>query len=215
MSSALPAIATATLPASYEQAKTALAACERIDECKTWADKAMALASYAKQADDDTLHRLATRISARAVRRCGELLKEFQSPGGRPAKTSAGTDTSFSQRNAATEAGLSKRQEVTAVRVANVPALEFEEAVEAEHPASVTRLAELGKSARPAPPGFRAATHAIGTVKEFAAFCDGHAAEFVAGGVYGYEIPKIRAHVATIEAWLVLFLAHLNPEAKC
>jgi hypothetical protein len=84
-----------------------------------------ALASYAKQADDTTLHDFAVRISSRAIKRCGELLQTFQSPGGRPSKTSDGADTSFSQRDAAQQAGLSKRQEVTAVRVANVPAEEF------------------------------------------------------------------------------------------
>lgn len=45
-----------------------------------------ALASYAKQADDDTLRKQADRIQARAVRRCGELLKQFDGKGG-PLKT--------------------------------------------------------------------------------------------------------------------------------
>jgi len=71
-------IASARLPATYEQAKTALASCERIDECKTWANKAEALASYAKMADDDSLRRLSDRIQARAVRRMGELLQQFR-----------------------------------------------------------------------------------------------------------------------------------------
>lgn len=99
-----------------------MANCVSLDECKDWADKAEALASYAKQADDDTLRRQADRIQARAIRRCGELLKQFD---GRPAnaeKQSDGADTLISQRQAADEAGLSKHQQVTAVRVANVPA---------------------------------------------------------------------------------------------
>src|SRR5688500_11629904 len=89
----LPSIADATLPASYEHAKAALVACDRIDECKSWADKAQALASYAKQADDDTLHRLATRISARAVRRCGELLKDFDGRGSHRKSIAPGTSS--------------------------------------------------------------------------------------------------------------------------
>jgi hypothetical protein len=36
----------------------ALAECERIDECKDWANRADALASYAKQAGHDTLLRI-------------------------------------------------------------------------------------------------------------------------------------------------------------
>jgi hypothetical protein len=42
-----------------------------------------ALASYAKQSEDETLMKLAMRIRARAVRRCGELLKTFQNQGAR------------------------------------------------------------------------------------------------------------------------------------
>jgi len=72
----LPRLTAAKLPLAYESAKEALATCERIDECKDWADKMAALASYAKQADDKSLEVAATRIRARAIRRCGELLAE-------------------------------------------------------------------------------------------------------------------------------------------
>ena len=77
----------ARLPASYEAARNALSNCATVDECKTWADKAAAIAAYAKMADDTALHDMATRIQGRAVRRCGELLQQFHSPGGRPPKT--------------------------------------------------------------------------------------------------------------------------------
>ncbi|MCK9543966.1 MAG: hypothetical protein M0R03_18255 [Novosphingobium sp.] len=43
----------------------------------------------------------------------------------------------MSQREAAEQAGLSKRQQVTAVRVANVPDEVFEEAVESDTPPTV------------------------------------------------------------------------------
>jgi hypothetical protein len=69
--------------------------------------------------------KLATRIQARAIRRCGELLKEFE-----PAKNQydAQADGGLSRTQAAEEAGLSERQQKTAVRVANVPKEEFEPA---------------------------------------------------------------------------------------
>ena len=35
----VPTITDAPLPRRYEMAKTALAECERIDECKDWSDK--------------------------------------------------------------------------------------------------------------------------------------------------------------------------------
>jgi hypothetical protein len=146
----LPNVARASLPKTYQGAKNALAKCIQVDECKKWKDKAQALASYAKQSQDDDLLQLARRIQARAVRRCGELLGEIErsEKGGRPKKNGAGTDT-VSHRQAARHAGLSKRQQTDARRVANIPASRFETLVEGKHPPTITVLAEEGKKPRP------------------------------------------------------------------
>ena len=117
--SGLPSVHNAKLPKMYEGAKEALAECSRIDECADWANKAEALASYAKQAGDESLRKTADRIQARAIRRCGELLKEI-----RPAKNqhevkvraSGGAPTSRTQ--AAKDAGLSRDQRVAALPAA-------------------------------------------------------------------------------------------------
>jgi hypothetical protein len=213
---ALPSIATASLPATYERAKVALSICDRIDECKDWADKTAALASYAKQADDPTLHNFATRISARAIRRCGELLQQFQTgpDGGRPKGNGTGNDT-VSQREAAAHAGMSKRQEVTAVRVASVPTEEFEAAVESDDPPTITRLAELGAKSQPkAPEKFPEATHIIGVLHELAAFCAEHPPAQVGLAVLPHEVKSLRADAEALDAWLREFLNHL-PEATC
>ena len=77
-----PLVAKARLPKSCQEAKKVLAKCERVDECARWADKAAAIASYARQADDFELENYAKRIRARAVRRCGELLRAFDARGG-------------------------------------------------------------------------------------------------------------------------------------
>jgi hypothetical protein len=144
----MPALVEAAkLPASYEFARDALAKCERVDECQKWADKAKALASYAKQAEDESLHHYADRIKARAVRRGGELLAKIKpSKGGRPFKeiTRAGADPSYSRNAAAAAAGVSPRQQKTMLRVAAVPAAEFERQVESERPPTVTALAQQG-----------------------------------------------------------------------
>lgn len=143
--------AKASLPRSYEAAKTALAECLSIDECKDWADKAAALASYAKQANDEEMMRQATRIRDRAIRRCGELLKQVDGRGGDTGKSVDDRTFAQTQRNAADAAGMSKHQQVQAVRVANVPAAEFERQVESPTPPTVTTLAEQGKKAAPKP----------------------------------------------------------------
>src|SRR5258708_11832120 len=86
---------------------------------------------------------LADRIQARAVRRMGELLKQFDAQGRRSdQQLSEGTHTKLSQREVAENAGISKHQQVQAVRVANIPEDKFEAAIEQPKPATVTTLAE-------------------------------------------------------------------------
>jgi hypothetical protein len=122
------------LPRTYEAAKSALAQCANLDECQQWADKAAALASYARQANDDQLEKMALRIRARAVRRCGELLKQFDARGGDRTKTVGTVSSAPTQRQAAEHA----------VRVANVPEPEFTRQVESAAPPTITALAQQG-----------------------------------------------------------------------
>jgi hypothetical protein len=142
----------ARLPQSYEAAKQALAACEQIDECQTWADKMAALASYARQAEDETLLKHAMRIQGRAVRRAGDLLKVIDARPQNAAKQTVGAHGLFSQREAAEKAGMSEHQQLQAVRVASIPADEFEALIETVKPPTVTALAERGKKSRTMPP---------------------------------------------------------------
>jgi hypothetical protein len=81
---------------------------------------------------------MAVRIQARAIKRCGELLKTFSKGDGRPPKNGAATGPVSTQRSAARDAGLSKRQEKQAVNVADVPKDTFEELVESDKPRTVT-----------------------------------------------------------------------------
>ena len=117
--------ANANLPVTYAQARNALADCQAVDECKTWADKAAALASYARQANDSELLKMATRIRDRAIRRAGELLVEVEpQPGARTDREpSGGAPTRFT---VAMDAGMSRDQAVTAIRVARVADEDFE-----------------------------------------------------------------------------------------
>jgi len=202
-------IATAKLPATYEAAKQALANCASIDECRDWANKAEALASYARQADDPALFAMAKRIQARAVRRAGEVLRQIDGKG-RNQHSEGGAAADTTQREAAEAAGMSKRQQVTAVRIANIPEDKFDEAVEGEAPPTITALSGMGKNSRPIPEGFREATQLLGTVRRFSEFCSSNNPELVAGGVLPSEVHKIRNHVSTIDAWLDRFVVNLK-----
>src|SRR5258707_10251828 len=70
------------LPVTYVEAKSKIAVCARIDECKSWADKAVALKSYAKQMKDRSLINMAQKIMDRAVKRGGELLQQVKAQKG-------------------------------------------------------------------------------------------------------------------------------------
>lgn len=169
--------ANARLPHTYESAKVALANCVNVDECKDWADKAAALASYAKQANDDELMKQATRIRDRAIRRAGELLKQIEpNKGGRPPETREGDHPSFSRKEAASDAGFSSHQAKQAVRVANVPERDFERQVESDKPPTISQLAMQGiKRPQPIidlkgrdPSEFNRALHFVGEFEQIA-----------------------------------------------
>jgi hypothetical protein len=165
--------ASASLPQSYEAAKRALTQCVEIDECKDWADKAAALASYAKQADDDQLERMATRIRGRAVRRAGELLKQIEPVHKGNSNTTYPSDmvghVAKSRSEMAREAGFSEHQQTQAVRVASIPQEDFERQIESEKPPTISQLASQGIKPRPLvdlkgrdPKHFNAAMHFVG-----------------------------------------------------
>lgn len=145
-------IRSAPLPASYEEARNALAKCEHTDECQDWADKMAALASYARQAKDDFLLIKARRIQLRAIERGGELLSQVKAAPGRPPKIREGDRPILGREAAATDAGLSEHQRKTMLRVAAVPDDVREQMIEAAR--TVSELAERGtkrKAVKPEP----------------------------------------------------------------
>lgn len=211
----LPSVSHAKLPATYIAAQKALAECSRIDECHDWANKAEALASYAKQAKDDQLRKMAERIQARAIRRCGVLLKQIPPKKGGDQK-STGRSRPIDRKTAATDAGLSDRQRKTALRVASVPEPDFERQVESELPPTVSKLAEQGTKPRlldlgsSKPKDFALATQALATLRRFAEFCGKHDAAAVAAGVRPSEAATARQNVRAIDSWLDQFVTRIE-----
>lgn len=225
--------ASARLPQTYENAKTALANCATIDECIEWSSKAEALASYAKQANDDELMKYAVRIRDRAIRRCGELLKQIEpGKGGRPLKNSGDKRPSFegwvpgtdpnaqsldgwvpgTRKDAADAAGLSEYQKKQALRVANVPASDFEKQVESPTPPTVTALAEQGKKPAKAPkpvidlkgrdPGeFNRALHFVGAFEGYQRDIEKIDADAILPILTDSERDRIRTAIAAIDAF--------------
>lgn len=213
----LPSIPNASLPEVYRSATEALSRCADIDEVKEWADRALALASYARQAQDKTLVTLAMRIRARAIRRAGELMKVFQADTTANLKHYRGEvdHPPMSQRQAASAVGFSEHQEKQARRVAEIPVAEFERMVDSESPPTISTLADIGRKelSRPKPPGFAAATQAIGQLHEFAAFCRKSNPQTIAGGIEAHEAARVRADVSVIDGWLDQLIVHLTGES--
>jgi len=206
----IPGVRNAKLPAVYVEAQKALAACQKIDECKAWADKAAAIASYAKQAQDQTLMDTATRIKARAIRRCGEILKEMKKSQGERTDRPKGGAPPRSRRARAQAAGLSRDQERDALRVASIPQKDFERAVESNSPPTLTALSEAGKReaanreylTSPKPPGFKHATALLGTLRDFTEFCNKADAALVAEALSKREAKRVLRDMETITTWL-------------
>ena len=203
---ALPAVATAPLPATYEAAKRALEQCVALDECKMWANRAEAMASYARQMSDDALLKMSMRIQARATDRCGELVREI-----RPAKNQhdidAGGGAPTGRFQAARRAGLSRDQTVTALRVNNVPRDEFERLVESDDPPTITKLAEIGTNHHEylqgrAPDDFAAATPFIGLAKEFLDEARGIDLDRVSRGLTDDERDEARTNYNSVITWI-------------
>jgi hypothetical protein len=194
------------LPVTYVAAKKALAECARVDECQEWANKAAALSSYARQAKDESLRRMADRIQARATRRCGELLKQVPAGrGGWPAKNSDSQIVTPTRKAAAEDAGLNRGQAVRAINLANVPEATFEKLVESEDPPAMHRIAELGVNHRTDTPPLD-----VSAVRKFARFCGSTDAASFAASVTDPDMKKeLTALIGEIDSWLDQFVTQL------
>ena len=146
----LPEVKNAPLPETYKAAKRELSNCSKIDECKSWANKAEALKSYAKQMQDDELEKMCQRIKLRAIKRAGELLEELESQRGKRTdlEPTVAADRKYQTRGqAAKDAGLSERQQRDAINIARAP--NADEIIEQDPPPTVAALAEQGKKKEP------------------------------------------------------------------
>jgi hypothetical protein len=174
-------------------------------------------------AGDHSLRLLADRIQARAVRRMGELLRQFDGRGDHMKKD--GNVLFLTQKQAAERAQISERQRKTAVCVANIPENTFEAAVESEKPATVTKLAEMGRAGRKNKTAAQLDEisddmldeisddmRADNIIEILAELRDGTAAvspETVAAGVRDSEVHDALADVEPIRVWLDRYVAAL------
>lgn len=204
-------IADAPLPVNYKAACIAVSECQKVDECKSWADKAEALRSYARQIRDETLEKTAKRIRGRALRRAGELLEEFDGrPNNAAKKQSGGAPTLISKRDAAAEAGLSKDQQNDATRIARIPQDEFDTMLESDDPPSTTEMAMHRMMTRDVPEGYQDATHFAGAIRALLKQVENVDPAIVAAAFGEHERQDIIHSSGRAVEWLVDFLEKAN-----
>jgi hypothetical protein len=198
--------ADAPVPVKYEAACRAISECDRIDECKDWSNKAAALATYAKQANDDSLRVMAVRIQARAYRRMGELLKQIPAgEGARGGKRQEGTLPPLTRTQAATDAGLSEHKRKTALRIASVPEREFDRQIETASPPTATQLAAQGTTQRPRSTSRPETGQELLRFAEFCAETD----PSIATTMDAESAEACRRCVAIVDRWLDAFVTQL------
>ena len=201
---------SAQLPKTYETAKSALAQCQAIDECKDWADKAAALASYARQSEDLELEKMAARIRDRAMRRAGELAKLMMQPQGRPEKDEVNR-IFISKEKVKEVSGFSDHQLRTALNVASIPQADFDQQVESNNPPTLTELARQGTQKREAPDpqtwlqgrsaqDFNAILHLMSTIEEYAKEADTWPLNRLLGEMTDKERQEVRRWITRIDA---------------
>ena len=113
--------------AKYEQAKSAVALCVKVDEAKDIHDKAEALRVYAVQANDPELETWAAEIKIRARRRIGELSAAIEPAQGQRTDKLLPPGGRSSKSEALRAAGLSVQVAHRCEQIAAIPEREFEQ----------------------------------------------------------------------------------------
>jgi hypothetical protein len=108
----------------YEEARAALALCVRVDEVKTWQDKAAGMAAYAKQANDPELLVYAQKIRLQAQRRAGEILIKTAETGERFGRSHP--RSSPTGRSTLEKLGITYKQSMQWQRIAKLATKDFD-----------------------------------------------------------------------------------------
>lgn len=151
------------LPVEYERACQALAECLTLDEAKYWANKADALAAWARIYHDDKCQRDAKALKLLAYRRMGEIASELR-PGKRVAFGRGYGNFSGSapgQNALLREQGLTKEQSRHVQGIAKIDKPIFDQAVSSKKPPAPTTLIRnaLGEN-----PEWQQFSHALSAV---------------------------------------------------
>ena len=210
-------IPNAIVPVVFAEAMRALVACRSIDESKHWADKADALAAWAKIYKNDEAAREAKRLKLHAYRRMGKLAEELKPTERRfrhPGRGGAGSVSLLRQ------SGLSGIQAIAARRVASLQSEDFQREVRRKSPRAPATVGKLAIGKLSAESAAKAATQAWrtlfcgGAAGSFKLFCRGNSAYELATALDAGEVNAARKNMREIREWLDEFDASLPPEQQ-
>jgi hypothetical protein len=154
----------------YEAARHALAAAHRVDEAKAIRDKSIALAAYARQAQDRDMIAWATEIKLRAERRGGELLLETANRKERQTVPERGSGPANTTPLPTLKTlGITRHQSSDWQKLAAIPEKEFEHRIiQAKgEPANLTTERILRPTPRKIEDPFEEERHVWAAVKEW------------------------------------------------
>ena len=129
---------TPLVPVQYETAIKALTECIHLDDAKVWADKADALAAWAKIYRSKDAELKAKQLKLHAFRRMGQIAEELR-PTRRAGRNSLGAASLL------IESGLQKHVAATVVRIARAPESQFTAAVIAGAGVNALALSQRGR----------------------------------------------------------------------
>jgi len=141
----------------YDEMCRAIAEAYKVDEVKHVRDKAMAIALYAKQANNHEAELQAIQIRVRAERKAGELLKEIPTAQGQRTDLVPPRDEVPSPKHKVlSDLNISRQRAAEWERLANVPDAEFEKhLITSEAPSArgivYDHVSLHGDTERPAP----------------------------------------------------------------
>jgi len=192
------------VPVEYETAVNALAECINLDEAKHWADKADALAAWAKIYRNDEAGIKSRQLKLHAYRRMGEIAKEL-----RPVKNT-GRGSSPGPRSLLREQGLSEDQVIAAAHLSKLPKDEFTKLIDAPKPPSPTLARRASSSFSNSTENWKAFVMSGQSASAFRGFCRNHPARALAQGLSPDEKKKALEYIREISDWIDEFERHLT-----
>lgn len=218
-------ISDAIIPVVFAEAVRAIAACRSIDEGKYWADKADALAAWAKIYKNDDAAAESRRLKAHAFRRMSKIAEDLASQVQVSLRAKGGGKLPHGgQRGPAQTlraAGFSTSEVMRIRRVGNIPDERFSKLMAQKTPPGIQRMSQEGRGhgKKGAPISSQSITMFAGSwsgaanAVQFRHFCRKYSALELARGVRPDEAKAARVIVSELRDWLDEFDASLPLEA--